>query len=140
MEHVIYGFKKMKYFSLQMCSVSLLLSKPSKEPLQYDPQTIIRDTNIYAFFNIWKNNANASDIWNVYDKVAKLRLFLDSINQCIFVWFIVCQSRVAVSRGIFRLEKSLWQVKLVSKKYWTKSIENEQDENKYRCGKCWTEK
>lgn len=49
---------------------------PSKELLQYDPQTIIRDTNIFALFNIWKNNANASDIWNVYDKVEKLRLFL----------------------------------------------------------------
>lgn len=68
----------MKHFSLQMCSVSLLLSMPSKELLQCDPQAIIRDTDIYDLFNIWKNNANASDIWNVYDKVAKLQLFMFS--------------------------------------------------------------
>lgn len=92
MEHVIYGFKKMKYFSLQMCSMSLLLSKPSKEPLQYDPQTIIRDTNIYAFFNIWKNNANASDIWNVYDKVAKLRLFLVRLYKSVYFCLVYSMS------------------------------------------------
>lgn len=56
------------------------------------------------------------------------------------VWFIVCQSRIAVNRIIFRLEKSLWQVKLVSKKYWTKYTANEQDENNSCSGKCWTEK
>lgn len=65
---------------------------PSKELLQYDPQTIIRDTNIFALFNIWKNNANASDIWNVYDKVEKLRLFLVRLYKSVYFSLVYSMS------------------------------------------------
>lgn len=107
MEHVIHGYKKMKYFSLQMCNVSLLLSMPSKELLQYDPQTIIRDTDIYALFNIWK----IMQMHLIFEMcMTRLQswdyLFLVRLYKSVYlVWFIVCQSRVAVNRRIFRLEK-----------------------------------
>lgn len=65
---------------------------PSKELLQYDPQTIIRDTNIFALFNIWKNNANASDIWNVYDKVEKLRLILVRLYKSVYFSLVYSMS------------------------------------------------